>query len=161
MKDDSLKLQGKNKFWRQLLPSLPPSLSHCPREESKNVAIREVWSGQHSCIHHGLWWAFSTFWTQDLMVQGSGHPNSELEITTHPNDTPVMSPGNYGILDKSPYFLGHSLFLGGAVHAACGILVPWPGIKPVPPEVKVWSLNQWATKEVHGSLFPQPWNEDP
>lgn len=58
------------------------------------------------------------------MVQGNGHPDSELEITTHLNDTPVMSPDNYGILDKSPYFLGHSLFLGGAVHAACGILVP-------------------------------------
>ena len=58
------------------------------------------------------------------MVQGNSQPNCELEVTTHPDDTPVMSPDNYGILDKSPYFLGHSLFLGGAVHAARGILVP-------------------------------------
>lgn len=25
------------------------------------------------------------------------------------------------------------------------ILVPQPGIKPVPPTVKVWSLNHWTT----------------
>lgn len=44
------------------------------------------------------------------MVQGNDRPNSELEISTHPNDSPVMSPGDYGILDKSPYFMGHSFF---------------------------------------------------
>ena len=137
-----------------------PCLHHYFTVPEKKVKLWAIWSGQHSYIHHDLWWAFSTFWTQDLMVQGNGHPNSELEISTHPNDSPVMSPGNYGILDKSPYFMGHSFFFL-AVHAACGILVPWPGIKPVLPKVKVWSLNQWATKEVYGSLFLQPWNEDP
>ena len=33
-------------------------------------------------------------------------------------------------------------------HAACGILVPWPGIKPMPPAVEVRSLNHWTTWEV-------------
>ena len=32
---------------------------------------------------------------------------------------------------------------------ACGILVPWPGIKPVPSAVKVWSPN-------HGLLWNSP-----
>ena len=33
-------------------------------------------------------------------------------------------------------------------HAACGILVPWPGIKPMFPVLGVWSLNHWTTREV-------------
>ena len=30
--------------------------------------------------------------------------------------------------------------------------LPWPGIKPVPPAVEVWSLNHWTVREVHQSL---------
>ena len=36
---------------------------------------------------------------------------------------------------------------------ACGILVPQPGIEPVPPAVKAQSLNPWTTREVP-SLLP-------
>ena len=35
-----------------------------------------------------------------------------------------------------------------ASRAACGILVPRPGIKPMPPAVEAWSLNHWPTREV-------------
>ena len=31
---------------------------------------------------------------------------------------------------------------------ACGILIPWPGIKPVPPASEVQSLNHWTTRKV-------------
>ena len=31
---------------------------------------------------------------------------------------------------------------------AYGILVPWPGIEPMPPAVEVQSLNHWTSKEV-------------
>ena len=31
---------------------------------------------------------------------------------------------------------------------ACGILVPQPGIKPMPPAVEAWSLNHWTAREV-------------
>ena len=34
---------------------------------------------------------------------------------------------------------------------ACRILVPQPGIKPVPPAVEAWSLNHWTAREVPGS----------
>ena len=30
---------------------------------------------------------------------------------------------------------------------ACGILVPWPGIEPVPPAVEAQSSNHWTTRE--------------
>ena len=33
-------------------------------------------------------------------------------------------------------------------HVAFGILVPWPGVKPVPPAVEAQSLNHRATREV-------------
>ena len=33
-------------------------------------------------------------------------------------------------------------------HTACGILVPWPGIKSLSPAVEAWSLNHWMTREV-------------
>ena len=36
-------------------------------------------------------------------------------------------------------------------HAACGILVPRSGIKPVLPAVEVQSLNHWTAREVPGS----------
>ena len=33
-------------------------------------------------------------------------------------------------------------------HAACGTLVPRPGIKPISAALEMWSLNHWATREV-------------
>ena len=32
--------------------------------------------------------------------------------------------------------------------SACGILVPQPGIEPVPPAVEAQSLNHWTSREV-------------
>ena len=42
-------------------------------------------------------------------------------------------------------FLFYILYFG---LAACGILVPGPGIKPAPPAVEMQSLNHWTTREV-------------
>ena len=30
---------------------------------------------------------------------------------------------------------------------ACGILVLWPGVEPMPPVLAAWSLNHWTTKK--------------
>ena len=35
--------------------------------------------------------------------------------------------------------------------AACGILVPWPGIEPTSPAVEAWSLNRWTAREAPNS----------
>ena len=37
--------------------------------------------------------------------------------------------------------------------AACGILVPWPGIIPAPPAVEARSPNHWTTREVPTSTL--------
>ena len=36
---------------------------------------------------------------------------------------------------------------------ACSILVPQPGIKPVPPALEAQSLNHWTTREVPNFLL--------
>ena len=33
-------------------------------------------------------------------------------------------------------------------HEACRVLVPQPGIEPMPPAVEAWSLNHWTAREV-------------
>ena len=45
------------------------------------------------------------------------------------------------------WFLFYYLF------AACRILVPWPGIEPMPPTVEVLGPNYWTAGE-----FPNLWN---
>ena len=40
---------------------------------------------------------------------------------------------------------------------ACGVFVPWPGIKPVSPALEAQSLNHWATREV--PVYHYIWSE--
>ena len=47
-----------------------------------------------------------------------------------------------------PPFLLPSLFLSWVPHAACGILVPPPGIKPIFPASEAWSLDHWIPREI-------------
>ena len=50
-------------------------------------------------------------------------------------------------------------------HAACGILVPWPGIKHIPPALKVWSLNHRTSREfpkmIHFNTASNNWIHSP
>ena len=43
---------------------------------------------------------------------------------------------------------------------ACRILVPQPGIKPVPPALEAWSLNPWTAREVPRNIFFYPFTFD-
>ena len=38
-----------------------------------------------------------------------------------------------------------------------GILVPQPGIEPIPPAVEVWSPYHWTTREVLPALILCVW----
>ena len=40
--------------------------------------------------------------------------------------------------------------------AACGILVPWPGIELATPSLEGWSLNLWTTRELLAQGFNVP-----
>ena len=54
-----------------------------------------------------------------------------------------------------PIYLFIFSFLFG--HSACEILVPWPGITPVPLAVEAWSLNHWITREVPQVYWINKW----
>lgn len=41
-----------------------------------------------------------------------------------------------------------SFFFFWLYSVVCGILVPLPGIKPMPSAVEVWILNHWTSREV-------------
>ena len=57
---------------------------------------------------------------------------------------------NYNLMPRIFHFTAY-LFIYG--HKACGILVPWPGIKPRPPALKVLNLNHWTIREGPSSYF--------
>ena len=47
---------------------------------------------------------------------------------------------------------------------ACKMLVPQPGMEPMPPAVEMWSLNHWTTREVpvvNFQTFPSSQKETP
>ena len=46
------------------------------------------------------------------------------------------------------FVIGTSIIFFWPRLVAYGILVPRPGIKPVPPALEAQSLNHWATREV-------------
>ena len=41
---------------------------------------------------------------------------------------------------------------------ACGILVPWPGIEPVPPALEAEGLNHWTAREVLNYILKAPYS---
>ena len=51
------------------------------------------------------------------------------------------------------YNTSQESFFFQSCHTACGILVPRPGIKPMPPAVDAWSLNHWTAREVPRNFF--------
>ena len=59
----------------------------------------------------------------------------------------LLLPSPSCIREKHCFFF-FLIFIFSPCRVACGILVPQPGIEPVPPAVKAWSLNHWTTREV-------------
>ena len=47
---------------------------------------------------------------------------------------------SFGSQELSQIKVGFFFFF---CHMACGILVPWPGIEPMPPTLEAWRLNHW------------------
>ena len=50
-------------------------------------------------------------------------------------------------------YLPLQLFFFRLLATVRGILVPWPGIKPMAPAVEVWSLNHWTDREIPCALL--------
>ena len=61
--------------------------------------------------------------------------------------TQVWKPLSHKMLTLSHAEL-KLVFICWLLPTAYGILVPWPGIEPLPPAVEAWSLNHWTSEEV-------------
>ena len=53
----------------------------------------------------------------------------------------------HGLWLSSSHFFIYKIFIL-FLAAPSDILVPWPGIEPVPPALVTWSLKHWTTREV-------------
>ena len=61
---------------------------------------------------------------------------------------------NFPVVFRQKLFVCFLFFSFCLCHVACGILVPQPGIEPVPAALEAWSPNHWATREVpQGEVF--------
>ena len=73
-------------------------------------------------------------------------------------DTPNHEPDSWRMISGQPVrhgkkscFISPNIVLGFVcflTHEACGILVPWPGIKPRLPAVEGQRPNHWTTREL-------------
>ena len=63
-----------------------------------------------------------------------------------------------GIEEVSPFYI-ESFFFFFLIfllhHVACGNLVPWPGIEPMPLALEAWSLNHSASRKPLELFWPQ------
>ena len=58
----------------------------------------------------------------------------------------------HGLWLSSSHFFIYKIFIL-FLAAPSDILVPWPGIEPVPPALVTWSLKHWTTREVPLATF--------
>ena len=79
----------------------------------------------------------------------SAHP---LQISDAASSAKPPCPSSLGRVSFMAFLTAVLLFWGCCV--ACGILVPQPGIQPVPPAVEAWSPNHWTAREApHSCSF--------
>ena len=63
----------------------------------------------------------------------------------------------HGFGSCGPWAVEHAGSVAAACRLSCslvcGMLVPWPGIKPMPPCIARWILNHWTTREIPLRVF--------
>ena len=83
---------------------------------------------------------------QDKFFWLSRSPASSLTSTTQEFASAAVTPLNWPLLSHPRSYL-YLFFFFWPHCVACGILVPQPGIEPVPSAVKVLSPNHWTSRE--------------
>ena len=67
----------------------------------------------------------------------------------------LVGKGKAYYFSKIIFTFLHSYFFFGLV--ACGVLVPQPGIRLLPPALEARSLNNWTTREALMLTFLNHW----
>ena len=99
---------------------------------AEHLVIHSFFLSQH-LVHSSI----STNLPVLSFIYRSGSPS--LTLTSRESTFPRVSL--YTIL----FYLCYFAFW--PCHAACGILVPQPGIEPTPPAVEAWSPNHWTARK--------------
>ena len=112
--------------------AIPPQTS-CPSHQHHDAV--------HICFLLNCLWSTSTtaFCKVEICT-----PTADVLNPVSPCLGSVLSL--YGSFTPISY-LSFFFFFLWQHHSAWGVLVPWLGIKPMPPEVESWSLNQWTARE--------------
>ena len=77
---------------------------------------------------------------------------NERDLGSIPGSRRSLGGGHSNLLQYSFFFFFFlNIYLFG--RTACGILVPWPGIKPISSALEAWSFNHWTTREVPTPVF--------
>ena len=85
----------------------------------------------HSCFVHSLPWLMASYPKRIYFNPGRNIPVISFALC---------------VCVFSIIFVSFLLFFGCS--AACGTLVSWPGIEPIPPALEVWNCGPWTTGEV-------------
>ena len=108
--------------------------------------------------------SFFTSWaTREAYLWMEGSMNVTFLRACENGDTVTVIISDYGFVHFSQYLLGYFVLFSvlwdcmikcvGFFFFFCpttqhvGILVPWPGIEPMPPAVEAQSSNQWTARE--------------
>ena len=91
------------------------------------------------CIGSLQWWLSST---------GANHSLRNLELHIFSGYCDPF----YTVKPTRPLFIGF-FFVFFFLASGIAVLIPWPGIEPVPPAVEAWRINHWTSRELPNYLF--------
>ena len=88
---------------------------------------------------------FQVLWLVTVILDSAEHFHlKENSIVLNP----YYSKGRPAASACESLFVFFFVFFFLLYHVTCGISVPWPGIKLMPPALEALSLNHWTTNEV-------------
>ena len=89
-------------------------------------------------------WVQHSLWRIPGVPPGRGHHPSEQLKWINSQEDCRWGQGHGTEMDKENLVF----FFFWPCHAACGILVPQPGIEPTSPALEARNLNHWTAREV-------------
>ena len=93
----------------------------------------------------GAFWRLATTVPYRSLLKASDGFPPPLESNTNAWPWPAKPGMNWPLPTVQSH---HVLLFFWLCRLACGILVPQPGIEPVPPAVEAQSRNHWTAREV-------------